>query len=246
MKYILPIESNKIKTVSMEDSIDMSVLNFPENIFNKEKAALLFLRNTGIKTNFDFTDCTYEQKETYLMLFMTGRRVDVAMPILASTWVRILIHNKFESTIESILTEEEISKFYEDHKDLINEIHRFLISIPLCAIDVFNNGRTKSNKEPINPGAVWMKTDYDEMNPFTLIQIFDFYDTIILAQNLEGSYEPIFYTNYFESCHDEHYPGFIKDLMNKFPYLSLLNVLYNDNEDVINKFTDGLKEILSE
>lgn len=245
MIYSLPIDSSLIKGIQEDDIIDMSDLRFPPEITNKQRAALLFIRNTGIKTNFVFYDCTFDEKEKFLLLYLTGKRIDVNMDILASTWVKILVYNKLDTNTKSILTDKEISLFCKQHKEIINEIYRFLVSIPLCAIDVFNRGRIKNNEETIDLGIEYEKTDYYRINPFTFIKIFDYNEIIILSQMLEGYITPVFYTNYFESCRDEHYPGFINDLMDKFPYLSLLNVIYNENPLVPELFVDGLKDLLN-
>lgn len=236
MNYSLPIENNSIKNVSINDIVDMSDLKFPEVVTDPERIALLFIRNTGIKANFTFARCTYEEKAKYLMLFMTGNRINVTMPKLSSTWARILLHGKIESSLMSILSVNDIIRFRDDHKDLIDELYQFMVSIPLCSIDVYAS--VKGNSEIDIPSEFKIST-YDGFNQFGLVQLFDYREMIMLSLSMP-EIKPVFYQNYFQSKLCKNYPGFVGDLVNKFPYFQLLNIVTNDNEELRNTFANGL------
>lgn len=234
--YSLPIEKLPINE---DDIIDMSKLNFPVDKCKQLKTSFLYLRNTGIKAKYEFDGCSYKEKEEFLMLYMKNNRLTVNMPMLTTTWVRILVHGKINSELDSILTEDEIDKFYNDHNDYINEIYQFLISIPLCSMNLYRDeGSTKSK---INMDE-FPSTNYFEIDPYVIIYLINYKEIIILSQAIEGS-DPLFYIRYFDTTW-ECYPGFIKQLVDTFPYSSLLNVILSKNGNVINAFVDGLRNLL--
>lgn len=242
MIYTLPIESSLIRDITENDIIDMTNLNFT-SASNPQRMALLFIRNTGVYAKFMFDNCSFIEKESYLLLYLTGKRINVNIAILATTWVNILVHNKLETKLPSILSYEEIEIFIEKHHDVIDEFYRFLVSIPLCSMNFY---RDKDNNPKIDISE-FEKSDFTGFNAFTLIKIFNYKEMVILPQLIEGI-KPIFYSKYFESKSDRTnniYPGFINDLMNKFPYSELLNILMSNNQNMVNGFICGFENILN-
>lgn len=240
MLYTLPIDSNYIKEVKESDVIDMSALNFPIDVENPQRVALLFLRNTGIKANFKFDGCTYAEKERYLLLFMTGKRFNVKIPALASTWARIMLDDSGYENLESILTHDEIVAFRNKNNDLIKEFRRFLTSIPLCAIDVYLDVNKETNID-LSDFEVSM---YDGFNHFAIVQILDYNEIILLSQSIEGI-EPVFYRKYFDSNSCDVCPGFVGDLVNRFPHFQLIKIVMNNDPQLTSIFIDGLNDLLN-
>ena len=236
MIYNIPLKDIPIKDVHNDDIIDMSSFIFDDTISDKKRAAMLYIRNTGLNAKFLFDNCSYLDKEDFLILYLTGHRLNVDIPILTSTWVKILVYNKFNTDLPSILKNTEIKIFYEAHMDLINEIYRFLISVPICSINLYDTsvGLLKKNIEI---------SECDIFNSFTFMKLFDFDEIITLSCTIEG-FDPVFYRNYFDPMY-ECRPGLINDLVNKFPYSALLNILLCNNPEIIEKFIEAVKDELN-
>lgn len=239
MLYYIPIDPKKIKDITPEDSIDMHSFRFGSltgieylTIIDPQLTALMFLRNTGIKAKLIFDDCTYEEKEAYLIAFMLTKRMSVTTPELSSTWAHILTD---DTKLISILTEDEVCLFKERNNDLISELYRFMVSIPLCAMDIYSvtrhEDRIDMNEFPVS--------NYNQFNHFALVQLFDYRQMIIASQSIEGI-EPVFYQNYFRSNQCDVYPGFIGDLINKFPHLQLINIIMNNDPELTDSFVNGV------
>lgn len=92
MIYNIPLKDIPIKDVHNDDIIDMSSFIFDDTISDKKRAAMLYIRNTGLNAKFLFDNCSYLDKEDFLILYLTGHRLNVDIPILTSTWVKILVY----------------------------------------------------------------------------------------------------------------------------------------------------------
>ncbi len=239
MIYELPIAAEDIKEIKETDTIDMHSLKFPDAV-DPIITALLFLRNTGIRAKLLFDECTYEEKEGYLIHFMITKRMSATIPELASTWAYILVnmeeHSVYGDNIYSILSFDETKKFRERNKSLIDELNRFLISIPLCSIDIYAVTRSETKRIDMNEFEV---SSYYGFNHFALIQLLEYPAVILLSQSITGI-EPVFYQNYFKSNQCDVYPGFVGDLVNKFPHLQLMNIIMNNNQDLTDSFVDAI------
>lgn len=238
MKYTLPIDPDEIKAVRENDVIDMASLNFPATVTDPQRVALMYIRNIGVKAAFSFERCSYEEKENYLLLFMTTKRMSVNIPILASTWAYILL-NDSESKLQSILTFDEAELFRKTHSELVQELYTFLVSIPLCAMDIY---ATTRHEERIDMRD-FKVSSYVGFNHFALIQLLDYNEIILLSQTIEGT-EPLFYTNYFASNKCDVYPGFVGDMINRFPHLQLINIIMNNDPKLTSMFIDGVNKAI--
>lgn len=235
MVYGLPIQKLPI---SPDDSIDMSRLLFPVETSKQNKSALLYIRNTGLKANFIFDQCSYNDKEEFLLLYLENNRLNIEIPILVTTWINILTYEKFNVELESILNEDEIKMFHENNKEFIDEIYKFLVSIPLCSMKLYD--QFSGSNIDISEFKI---SKYNGFNGYTLIQLFDYKEIIVLSQSFSGI-RPEYYEKYF-NIDDEPYPDFVNRLVNKFPHLSLLNVLMNENPELIHSFISGIENMLN-
>ena len=68
-RYSLPMQVDYLNDEQLV--VDMNDLKFPVDSSMQERSALLFIRNTNLKGSFDFSGCSYERKELFLMLYMT-------------------------------------------------------------------------------------------------------------------------------------------------------------------------------
>lgn len=238
-RYFLPIKENFIS--DKDGIIDMHNLNFPVDSNLQVKTSLLYLRNTGIQGNYDFSECTYEEKEEYLLLYLKNNRLDTLIPLLTKTWVYILSSKYFDINkifMESILTKEEVEIFCVNNKEFLDEIYNFLSSIILCSMYVYSrDGYEKFDL------SQFKLTEYYGLEPKILLSLFDFDAIILLTQKCSKDYKPKFYDRYFVTGY-ECYPGFINALTNKFPYLSLFNVFLSEDKNLINNFLNNINEIL--
>ena len=120
MKLIsIPNDMSKFNIDDVE--IDMNNLKFDAPKEKIKYYAFIFLRNIGSKFNLNFDNCSFEDKEEYLKLFLSSN-IDVYIPLLSSTWIEILtseIDNKMY--LKSILTRDEIDLFIERNKEFINK-----------------------------------------------------------------------------------------------------------------------------
>ena len=80
MVYGLPIQKLPI---SPDDSIDMSRLLFPVETSKQNKSALLYIRNTGLKANFTFDQCSYNDKEEFLLLYLENNTLLTSFTLLS-------------------------------------------------------------------------------------------------------------------------------------------------------------------
>ena len=68
----IPYDIEKIEKIRDCGAIvDVSAPEFPGIEKDKQlRTTLVFLRNTGFDVKLDFTKCTYEEKRTYLLLYL--------------------------------------------------------------------------------------------------------------------------------------------------------------------------------
>lgn len=237
MEYSLPIDSNELENVEKNEiTVDMSKLNFQCNEEKQIRSCFLFLRNTNLKANMNFNNCLYNMKESYLLFYMNGD-MDVNMKPLTETWIDILIHYLYgekEEYDNSILNKEEIKLFIDKNKSFIDEIYRFIISLPLVSMSFYFTHSNKSNCINMDD---FEKTDYEGINLLNFSNLLD-NELFILLINPINDVKPLFYTKYFDINNNI----VMNTIINKLPYLSLLNVFLND-ETVLKKFIENINSL---
>lgn len=215
----IPYTLDTIK--DLEDiTIDMSDLRFdcPED--KKKFYAFIFIRNTGIKANLNFDKCSFEDKEEYLKMFLTSN-IELKCPILASTWIEILLFDNSELYLPSIFNKDDINKFIERNKNLIDNIHQFINSLPIYSIYLFS----KTCNMDVGIDEI-ETTDNDDIKLINFYQLSEFKQFILL---LNPSYEhrPLFYTKIFDNKNNLY--DFMR-IMNNLPYMNLLNGMFANSE----------------
>lgn len=139
LKTGLPYNMDNMNYIKENGAIvDMSNINFPGiDKKNNAKTSFIFLRNTGFNVILDYSSCTYEEKENFIISYIT-ETIKCDRPELVSTYTKIL--NKLVGIhvdIECILSDEEIDKFIKNNNEFIVELIRFVKSLPLFALKCF-------------------------------------------------------------------------------------------------------------
>jgi hypothetical protein len=244
MYYELPIIPEDIAGISKDDIIQMDKLNFDDvEYLQKERTALLFIRNTGILASYDFSKCSYESKEKFLMLYLNSKISNLNIDLLASTWVKIICKGYIESFAESILSDEEIETFTKNNSEFIYECRRFVISIPICVMAVYEY----RNHGSITDLSEYETSTYEGFNPYSFSKLFDYQEIVMLPGTIEDI-TPLYYDNYFNIKNTTaylSYPKFINDIFNKFPYMGLIDMIIRNDEVQINDFANRFKEALA-
>jgi hypothetical protein len=223
MKKLITIPNN-LDILENEDefSIDMSDLKFdcPDN--KKKFYAFIFIRNTGIKDNLNFENCSFEDKEEYLMMFLTYN-IEVKCSLLASTWIEILSFGTTELCLPSILSKVEIEKFINRNREFVDNVHRFINSLPIYSIYTFNNS-TNSNMDI----SEFKSTDNDDIKLANFYQLTEI-DSFILLLTHAPLYEhrPVFYTRIFSNRENSY--EFVR-IMKNLPFINILNAMFSSTE----------------
>lgn len=231
--YTLPIELGEFKSINNDAVVDMSVLNFPTSPKIQKRSSLIFIRNTNLKAHFNFNNCSYEDKEEFLLIYMKGN-IDVEIPEILTTWIKILGKPYVNTEIHSFMTDDEIDRFCASNSEFVFEMRRLSISIPLCSIDYYNRrkGNIYENNMPV--------TKYNGIYMINYIRLLDYDEFIWLIQYI-NDIEPVFYDFYFNQ-----YNPFFDKIIKKFPYLNMINVMLSNNPDVTDNLTDALSKFLNE
>lgn len=223
-----------------EISIDMNDLNFDVESDKLIHSLLIYIRNIGIENNLLFHKCSYEMKEELLLSYLK-ENIHCKLLMLNTTWISILYFdtniNPFKYPDQCILTPYEIKKFNERNFEYITKIKQFMISIPLCSMAYFYKDDKDSVAEKFETSDEYIFN----MNNFGYC--LDYNEFIMLCQNITGL-TPKFYTKYFFKSSDD-LNQFYHKLITSFPYLNLMNLLVNSNQDFVNNFMKNLESFLS-
>lgn len=190
---MISIPNNDLKS---SDIIDMSKLNF--NIENKKLASLIYIRNCGIKNKLDFSNCSYEDKEEFLLLYI-NKEIEIKAKEFADTWVSILMN---ESGGESFLNDDEINTFIKNNHDKIEMVFRFINSLSaykILQMNTFFDEKINTDKMKI--------TDYDELSVVNITTILKYHDDLfnIIHNPNEVYYFKKLFNNYLiDSVINEH------------------------------------------
>lgn len=212
--------------------IDMSSPHFPTKPELQIQSSIIFIRNTNLNAKFDFSKCSYSTKAEYLLIYMT-KYFRVIIPEITSTWVKIIANKYGSADCESILTDDELTRFISENTKLVNELINITGSIPIYAIDSF----IKSNNINIPQDAE--KTDYCEINGYNYFQMLDVDNFINLIQIIDDV-SPKFYTNYFIPGND-----IMSKVMNRLPYAALMGIMFCSGTDSENAFCDMIDNMIN-
>lgn len=230
-KYSLPLNNDDLEKDNGDEvlTIDMSSLNFNVDADKQKRTSFIYLRNAGIKANFDFSGCSYEDKEEFLLLYLQ-EEIDVPIDILANTWIEILSAKDGGGVVlPSILTADEIQTFNNRNAEFIAEINQLINSLPIYSMLC----------SPLN-GQVFNTDDFEKTD-YHKIKITNFaklarYDAFIFL--IDGTTPQKFYTKIF--IKDDYR---ISQMMDRLPYLNMLTALFAPQEvqkDIANNINQFL------
>ena len=136
--------------------VDLSKINFPTCGTLKENmhALFVYLRNTGYKVTFDYTEMTYEQKVALLKEYL-DTKIDYEIPELNTTWLSVLYACLGERIkgMESILNDLELVTMQAAEFKYVENIWKFIVSLPLYLIkrlDVEFDSKAEKTDEDFN------------------------------------------------------------------------------------------------
>lgn len=237
MNYLtLPLDISSIENIDFENNIiDMSDLRFPDN---KIRSAFIFIRNADLDMNFDFSKCSYETKEEFVLMYIKGN-INVKLPIIRDTLIDIII-SKYtnENIIIGIFTRDEINKFINDNIDLVNELCTLVISLPI--LGVYHYSKSDSSiSNMINFDNEFEYTNYDEINfnNFSFLTESELFTVLI---QIITDYTPKFYSKYFDGVDQIA----IARINSNLPIINLLNIFFAP-EEIQNNFVSEINNILT-
>ena len=226
----LPIDVNLLTKIECP-TLDMSDIRLDVDEDKRERAVLVYLRNTGMKAQFDFSNCSYEQKERYLNLYLT-EPLDVNTDILASTWIEILSARDGGGVVlPSILSSDEIGKFLERNNEFVQEIYQFINSLPAYALYCLQNNDSEFSTNELEC------TSYNKLKMENFHKLADFDAFILLA---DGTTTPKFYEEIFGP--KDYYMSL---LSSKLPYAGFLTALTSTTE-FQDEVVDRLEELVDD
>lgn len=235
--FTLPLDLTLIDDLT-NINIDMSELNFDCPDDRKLRAAFIFIRNLDLDLNLDFSKCSYEMKEEFLLAYLKGD-ININIPIIRDTWIHILVSGYSESNdIDSILNEKELQEFYNKNKFFIYEINRLIASLTIMSVYQYS----KSNANGANMITFdnqFEETNYDEINfnNFSFLTESPYFG--FLFQNASRYVEPRFYNKYFKLNDQVSHVRINENL----PIINLMNMLFAPKE-IQDTFINELNKIL--
>lgn len=243
MRYLsLPIDCNISELDPNDNAIDMAQLNFPG--VEKDavpRAALLYIRNTGVTLPLTFENCSYDDKEKFLLLYMKSN-ISVDVPILSCTWLSILLYMRhMDSGLPNILNPDEVHTFVGNNTELIKNMLRLALSLPVEAMVYATNERNLLSELGDDPFEIdeYPKSDYNEINFANFVNMTDYAIFIELIEDDMDGIKPTYFLKYFSDI-----SGPIEwKLHNNLPFLSILKLALDSDRK--SKFIEGLGNILT-
>lgn len=223
MENLIKIPTDIEKIYGDEEfEIDMGNLEFPGEKNKQKISAFLFIRNIGIKKKLNFVNCSYDDIEEYLMIFLT-KNIEIKCELLATTWLEILLYNEnVELTLPSLLKKEEIKQFNEDHKYFIDYCKQFINSLPIYAIWSY----CPSDEERIDM-TQFGTTNFDLLKLTNFSQLIEYtHFLLLLDPNPTELHKPVFFTNIFNKENEYE----LSVLMNNLPYLNMIITMFGGKE----------------
>lgn len=252
----LPIDSDRLSGIldnieKLHDDvcINMHNTNFPiDDVKKRCKATMTYIRNTNLLANdvaLSFDECTYEEKASYLMLFMQDKMM-FRNPLLKHTWERVLFTYNGDDymEIETILSAWEIAQFIYNNEQFITEVFRFFISIPLVSINLFNDHFKDGANCVLGVDIDEVEhTDFNGININNAITLL--YDDAIvyLITNNKTKIEPVFYNKYFFSNENPY----LQSMIEKLPFFELLKYMFvGDVDEHLKAFEENLTKAFND
>jgi hypothetical protein len=215
-----------------ETVVDMSDIKFPNvEAEQQKKVSFIFLRNTSFDVKLDFSKCSFEDKEAFLLLYLT-EDIDVKYKEFAFSYIKILnsfINNDFD--MECILTEQEIQQFIKNNHEFVLKIFKLIKSLPVYAMFYFVLNNQAYTLEDFK------KTD-DETIKTNFVHLITS-DGFMLLFDCDVEETPMFYTKLF-TVDNEELLAAIKQL----PFFEILYGLANVSGDKWNSVMSDANALL--
>ena len=210
----LPYDMSKLDEIRENETVvDMSNLAFPNIEPGQQKrVSFVFLRNTGFDVKLDFENCSYEDKEAFLVLYLTDS-VDMKYKELADSYVKIL--NAFvgnEVDAPCILSDSEVALFIKRNEALVQKAVRLAQSLPVFAMFYF-----VLNEQAYSTDMFDKSDDQTIKKNFYHIIAADGFVYLYDAPAVEG---PVFFTEHFAVDNQE-----LLEAMHKLPFFEILHGL---------------------
>lgn len=229
-RYTLPLDINVVDTTVGKISIDMSQLKFDVPDDKQKRAAFIFLRNADIKAELDFSDCSYNDKEEFLLMYLT-EDIDVDSDILTTTWIEILsARDGGRIALPSILDADQIQIFIKKNNDFIAEIYQLINSLPIYSLYCSDQNGGIFNTDDFK------KTDY---NRIKMTNFHKLADNSLFILFFDDSTEPLFYEKIF--IKGDYY---MYKLMSKLPFTGMLS-MFSVAPEIQDEFVNRVNELLT-
>lgn len=225
------------ETDSLQNCIlDISKIDFFDEELNKDliSNSLRYIRNMNLDVKYDFSSLSYEDKERWILEYINANLFDLNIKELNETVINLL-SSELISDITSILSQEEIDKFKIDHKDLLDSIIQFLVSLDVILEYAIENAGNEQITE-IEPESIKKLKEVEEKPSFfeTIHQLIRNYPVVMDAIHLcnHDKFEIMKYTYVLHNI--EKSSLFYIDLLN-FPSFKFIGLMLDYNKDDSNK-----------
>lgn len=228
----LPYDINDMNTIRNKGAIaDMNNINFPNIPEDKQiNVAYIFLRNTDYPVTYDFSKCSFEKKSKFLNEYITTS-VGYKLDELIQTWMAACCFSLgivLEDT--GIFNKDELKEFVECNLEIIGEIIKFLISLPVYALYRFEVNGKKMDISDIPT------TDVSIFNEN--IYLFLYHPAINIIITSDTIFEPTFYTHYFTNENNKLF-----DSLQGLPYMPILYGLSEKKPEEWKEFLNVYSDI---
>lgn len=246
MNYLsLPLMCNIADMDPTDNAVDMNQLKFPGITEGTavRRAALLYIRNTGLQLPLAFDKCSFEEKEEFLLLYMRSN-ICVDIPVLVCTWLNILLYMRhIDPGLPNILTPDEMHIFVSNNSEFIKDMLRLALSLPIEAmIYLTNNHKCSLNNMGDDPFEIedYPKSEYNEINFENFVNMTNQSIFIELIEDDMDDIEPTNFVKYFTNT-----TGRIEwKLHHNLPFISIMELAL-DTDAAKNKFMEGLEMMLT-
>lgn len=223
----MPFAIDELETLREQEvlEVDMSKPNFPENL-DPIKTSFIYMRNIGFHNlKQDFSGLAKEDKFKYLEQYISTN-IDISdycLPLIY-TWGSIIAD--FYNEELSILTEQETKEFVESHKELIDQIRKFVVSLPVYAMYRFKHEGCYTLDDIEH-------SDYNGFGPnlYTVLSYLDL--SLVIFQTSEENLSPVFYDKYFTVENNQ-----LMEVIENTPMMAALNALATSEDNICKQILD--------
>lgn len=226
----MPFAIDELETLKEQETleVDMSKPNFPENL-DPIKTSFIYMRNIGFHNlKPDFSGLSKEDRFKYLEEYISTN-IDISdyCTPLIYTWATIFI-DQYKKDDLNILSRQETEEFVETHKDLINQVRQFIVSLPVYAMYRFNHENMYTLEDITH-------SDFDGFGPnlYTVLKYMDLAYLIISNQATLGDKPPVFYDKYFTVENNQ-----LMEVIENTPMMAALNALATSEDNICKQILD--------